>query len=97
MVWARLFRSSRLALFLRELFQPSPALSPGAVPPELVAGIRRVKGVPQLGRRVGNWLSAAEGEALLCEPPLKRSGRNAMAPSSRSSLAVDFGDPKSLR
>jgi integrase len=33
--------------------------------PELVAGIRHVKGVPQLGRRVGNWLSAAEGEALL--------------------------------
>lgn len=33
--------------------------------PELVAGIRRAKGVPQLGRRLGNWLGAAEGEALL--------------------------------
>src|SRR5215472_11783293 len=33
--------------------------------PELVAGIRRVKGIPQLGRRVGNWLTAAEGQALL--------------------------------
>jgi integrase len=27
--------------------------------------MRRVKGVPQLGRRVRNWLSAAEGEQLL--------------------------------
>jgi len=33
--------------------------------PELVAGIRRVKPVPQLGRRVGNWLTAEEGEKLL--------------------------------
>jgi hypothetical protein len=24
-----------------------------------------VKGVPQFGRRVGNWLTAAEGEKLL--------------------------------
>jgi integrase len=33
----------------------------------LVAGIRRVKGVPQLGRHVGNWLSATEGKQLLSE------------------------------
>jgi integrase len=31
----------------------------------LVAGIRRVKGVPQLGRRVGNWLTTTEGQQLL--------------------------------
>jgi integrase len=43
----------------------SEAADTGLLTPELVAGIRRVKGVKQLGRRVGNWLSAAEGEALL--------------------------------
>ena len=31
----------------------------------MVAGVRRVKGVPQLGRRVGKWLRAPEGETLL--------------------------------
>ena len=41
------------------------AADTGLLSPELVAGIRRVKGVPQLGQRVGNWLSAAEGEQLL--------------------------------
>src|SRR5215472_10902745 len=41
------------------------AADTGLLSPELVAGIRRVKGVPQLGRRAGNWLSAAEGEQLL--------------------------------
>ena len=41
------------------------AADTGLLSPELVAGIRRVKGVPQLGRRVGNWLSAAEAEQLL--------------------------------
>src|SRR6059036_2640422 len=44
---------------------PYEAADTGLLSPELVAGIRRVKGVPQLGRRVGNWLSAAEGEHLL--------------------------------
>jgi integrase len=41
------------------------AADTGLLIPELVAGIRRVKGVPQLGRRVGNWLTASEGEQLL--------------------------------
>lgn len=41
------------------------ATDTGLLSPELVAGIRRVKGVPQLGRRVGNWLSVAEGKELL--------------------------------
>jgi site-specific recombinase XerD len=40
------------------------AADTGLLSPELVAGIRRVKGVAQLGRRVGNWLSAAEGQQL---------------------------------
>src|SRR3954453_12701376 len=41
------------------------AADTGLLSREMVAGIRRVKGVPQLGRRVGNWLSAAEGDRFL--------------------------------
>jgi integrase len=52
----------RLAAVRRLAYE---AADNGLLSPELVAGIRRVKGVPQLGRRVGNWLSAAEGEQLL--------------------------------
>ena len=54
--------SVRLAAVRRLAYE---AADTGLLSPELVAGIRRVKGVPQLGRRVGNWLSAAEGERLL--------------------------------
>ena len=52
----------RLAAVRRLAYE---AADNGLLSPELVAGIRRVKGVPQFGRRVGNWLSAAEGEQLL--------------------------------
>jgi integrase len=52
----------RLAAVRRLAYE---AADTGLLSPELVAGIRRVKGVPQLGRRVGNWLSPAEGEQLL--------------------------------
>ena len=52
----------RLAAVRRLAYE---AADTGLLSPELVAGIRRVKGVPHLGRRVGNWLSAAEGEQLL--------------------------------
>lgn len=52
----------RLAAVRRLAYE---AADTGLLSPELIAGIRRVKGVPQLGRRVGNWLTAAEGEQLL--------------------------------
>jgi integrase len=52
----------RLAAVRRLAYQ---ATDTGLLSPELVAGIRRVEGVPQLGRRVGNWLSVAEGKELL--------------------------------
>jgi integrase len=52
----------RLAAVRRLAYE---AADTGLLSPELVAGIRRVKGVPQLGRRVGNWLTASEGEQLL--------------------------------
>ena len=52
----------RLAAVRRLAYE---AADTGLLSPELVAGIRRVKGVPQLGRHVGNWLSPTEGERLL--------------------------------
>ena len=54
--------SVRLAAVRRLAYEAADA---GLLSPELVAGIRRVKGAPQLGRRVGNWLTSAEGETLL--------------------------------
>jgi len=52
----------RLAAVRRLAYE---AADTGLLSPELVAGIRRVKGVPQHGRRVGNWLSVPEGKAPL--------------------------------
>lgn len=52
----------RLAAVRRLAYE---AADTGLLSPDLVAGIRRVKGVPQLGRRIGNWLSVIEGERLL--------------------------------
>ena len=48
--------NARLAAVRRLAYE---AADTGLLSPELVAGIRRVKGVPQLGRRAGNWLSVA--------------------------------------
>src|SRR5690242_9134936 len=41
------------------------AADSGLLSPELAAGISRVKGVKQLGFRVGNWLSAEESSGVL--------------------------------
>jgi integrase len=68
----------RLAAVRRLAYE---AADTGLLSPELVAGIRRVKGVPQLGRRVGNWLSAAEGEHLL-------SGFSAQTLRDKRDLAI---------
>lgn len=47
--------------------------------PELVAGIRRVRGVKQLGYRAGNWLSTEQGLAILnnVQPNTLRGKRDA--------------------
>ncbi len=37
----------------------------GCLSPELATGIRRVKGVRQLGRRMGNWLTTGQAQELL--------------------------------
>jgi integrase len=66
----------RLAALRRLAYE---AADTGLLSPELVAGIRRVKGVPQLGRRVGNWLTAVEGQQLLSgfDPRSLRGKRDA--------------------
>ena len=38
------------------------------VPPELAAGIARIRGVPRQGTRAGNWLTPAQATALLNLP-----------------------------
>jgi len=52
----------RLAVVRRLAYEASDS---GLLSPELVAGIRRVKGVKQLGKRVGNWLTVDEGQQLV--------------------------------
>jgi site-specific recombinase XerD len=44
----------------------------GLLSPDLAAGIRRVKGVKKLGMRLGNWLTAEQGEALWQSPDTER-------------------------
>src|SRR6516225_3585350 len=40
----------------------------GLLSPDLAAGVRRVKGVKKRGVRLGNWLTAEQGEALWQSP-----------------------------
>src|SRR5204862_7055110 len=44
----------------------------GLLSPDLASGIRREKGVKKLGVRLGNWLTAAQGEALWQSPDTER-------------------------
>src|SRR5271169_5242249 len=44
----------------------------GLLSADLAAGIRRVKGVKKLGVRLGNWLTAEQGIALLQAPDRER-------------------------
>ena len=41
------------------------AADSGLLSPDLIAGIRRVRRVKQLGRKLGNWLTPEEGQQLL--------------------------------
>src|SRR5262245_38181693 len=52
----------RLAAVRRIAYE---AADSGLLSPELAAGIRRVKGVRRLGKRVGNWLTAEQGKRLV--------------------------------
>ena len=44
------------------------AADAGLLSPELAAGIGRVKGVKRLGVRLGNWLTAEQGRAIVDAP-----------------------------
>ena len=44
----------------------------GLLSPDLASGIRRVKSVKKLGVRLGNWLTAEQGEALWQSPDAGR-------------------------
>src|ERR1700688_543619 len=55
----------RLAAVRRLAFE---AADSGLLSPELAASIRRVKGPKKLGVRLGNWLTAQQGKALLSIP-----------------------------
>ena len=44
----------------------------GLLSADLAAGIRRVKGVKKLGVRLGNWLTAEQGQALWQAPDRQR-------------------------
>lgn len=52
----------RLAAVRRLAYEASDS---GLLSLDLAAGIRRVKGVRRLGVRIGNWLTAEEGQRLL--------------------------------
>jgi site-specific recombinase XerC len=54
--------NQRLAAVRRLAYE---AADSGLLSPELAAGIRRVKGVKQLGFRTGNWLNREQARALL--------------------------------
>jgi integrase len=52
------------------------AADSGWLSPELAIGIRRVKGVKRLGRRLGNWLSSDQAQDLLDSiPPTTLCGK----------------------
>jgi site-specific recombinase XerD len=54
--------NQRLAAVKRLTFE---AADSGLLSPDLAAGIHRVKGAKQLGRRFGNWLSLEQSTDLL--------------------------------
>lgn len=54
--------NQRLAAVKRPAYE---ATDSGLLSPELAAGIRRVKGVKQLGSRSGNWLNREQARLLL--------------------------------
>src|SRR5437870_10476136 len=51
---------------------PYEAADCGLLSADLAAGIRRVKGVKKLGVRLGNWLTAEQGQALWKAPDRER-------------------------
>jgi site-specific recombinase XerD len=61
----------------------------GLLSADLAAGIRRVKAVNKLGVRLGNWLTADQGQALWQAPDRDRIKGKRDRPCSRCFLLVD--------
>src|SRR6204780_2026069 len=59
----------RLAAIRRLAYEAADC---GLLSPDLAAGIRRVKGVKKHGMRIGNWLTAEQGNALWQAPDRQR-------------------------
>ncbi len=76
--------NGRLAAVRRLAYEAADA---GLLSPELAAGIRRVRGVKQLGVRFGNWLSANEARRLWQSP----DGGTLKGKRDRAILAVLLG------
>ena len=53
----------------------------GLLSPELAAGIRRVRGMKQLGARTGNWLACDQAISHFFTPARLRSSTNAPTPN----------------
>jgi hypothetical protein len=68
----------------------------GLLSPELAVGIKRVKGVKQLGVRLGNWLSADQGRALMEAPSIETLRGKRDPRSSECSWDAAFADPNSF-
>ena len=60
--------NQRLAAVRRLAYE---AADSGLLSPELAAGIRRLKGVKQLGSRSGNWLNRDQAQLLLEKQTVK--------------------------
>jgi hypothetical protein len=60
----------------------------GLLSADLAAGIRRVKGVKKLGVRLGNWLTADQGQALWQAPDRDRIRGNGIGPCLQYFLLV---------
>jgi len=73
----------RLAAVRRLAYE---AADSGLLSPELAASIRRVKGPKKLGVRLGNWLTAQQGKALLSIP----SGSSVRGKRDYAMLAMLF-------
>src|ERR1700722_1947390 len=63
------------------------AANAGLLSPELAAGIKRVRGVKQLGVRLGDWLTAEQGRSLMNAP----AGQTLRGKRDRAILAVLLG------
>jgi hypothetical protein len=74
----------RLAAVRRLAYE---AADSGLLSPELAAGIRRVKGVKQLGSRSGNWLTREQAKMPLSHPIHGTA-------SHRGSDSISEGSPK---